>query len=207
MCYNVNIQNPKTEKETNKMKKIISLIICAALCFTLVFGLTSCNKGKTLDEVKEAGELVIATSPDFPPFENLEGGEVVGIEVELMEMICKELGVELVLEQINFDAAGARALLVFCGEGLPQGRELCRRQEVLVQSMAVTGLCIPADALSEDGTVFIDENGTARARRVEVIGSEQGVMLVRPADEQAPLCAGDRVLVSARRIYDGKVLS
>ena len=104
MCYNVNIQNPKTEKETNKMKKIISLIICAALCFTLVFGLTSCNKGKTLDEVKEAGELVIATSPDFPPFENLEGGEVVGIEVEIMKLICAELGVDMKLEQIVFES-------------------------------------------------------------------------------------------------------
>ena len=29
---------------------------------------------------------------------------MVGIEVEIMELICKELGVELVIEQINFDA-------------------------------------------------------------------------------------------------------
>ena len=118
-----------------------------------------------------------------------------------------EFSLTLVLEQINFDAAGERALLIFGGEGLPQGIELCRRQSVLVYTRSVTGLCIPADALTEDGTVFIDEDGTARARRVEVIGTEQGAMLVRPADEQAPLCAGDRVLVSARRIYDGKVLS
>lgn len=86
------------------MKKILSLILCAALCFTLVFALTSCDKGKTLDEIKEAGELVIATSPDFPPFENLEGGEVVGIEVEIMKLVCAELGVKMKLEQIVFDS-------------------------------------------------------------------------------------------------------
>ena len=99
------------------MKKILSLILCAALCFTLVFGLTSCDKGKTLDEIKEAGELVIATSPDFPPFENLEGSEIVGIEVEILELICEELGVTLVLEDMDFDAvlAGVQAAKYDCG--------------------------------------------------------------------------------------------
>ena len=141
------------------------------------------------------------------PVEAADAARYAAGEAYTVQFLQEEFSLSLTLEQINFDAAGARALLVFCGEGLPQGRELCRRQEVLVHSRSVTGLCIPADALSEDGTVFIDENGTARARRVEVIGSEQGVMLVRPAKEQAPLCVGDRVLVSARRIYDGKVLS
>lgn len=84
------------------MKKIIALVLLATLA---LLAFTSCGtKGKTLAEVKEAGELVVATSPDFPPFENLEGTEVVGIEVELMKMVCEELGVELKLEQINFDA-------------------------------------------------------------------------------------------------------
>ena len=89
------------------MKKIISLILCVALCFTLGLALTSCGddaKGKTLQEVKDAGELVIATSPDFPPFENLVGTEVVGIEIEIMQEICEKLGVELKIEQIVFDS-------------------------------------------------------------------------------------------------------
>ena len=84
------------------MKKIIALtlaVVMMALC------LTACSpKGPSLADIKKAGKLVVATSPDFPPFENLESGEVVGIEVEIMELICAELGVELVLEQINFDA-------------------------------------------------------------------------------------------------------
>lgn len=84
------------------MKKLLALllsVIFVAVCFT------GCGaKGKTLAEVKEAGELVIATSPDFPPFENLEGGKIVGIEVEIMEIVCQKLGVTPVFEQINFDA-------------------------------------------------------------------------------------------------------
>ena len=90
MCYNVNIKFQIHEKETNKMKKILSLILCVALCFTLAISLTSCTKGKTLAEVQEAGKLVVATSPDFPPFETLaeDNETVIGIEVEILEKIC-----------------------------------------------------------------------------------------------------------------------
>ncbi len=84
------------------MKKVLALllsVIFVAVCFT------GCSaKGKTLAEVKEAGKLVIATSPDFPPFESLEGDEVVGIEVEIMKLICAELGVECEFAQMDFDS-------------------------------------------------------------------------------------------------------
>ena len=97
------------------MKKLISLILCMVL---LLCSLTSCGaKGKTLDEVKEAGKLTVATSPDFPPFESLEGGEVVGIEVEIMKLVCAELGVELELVEMDFDSVllGVQAAKYDCG--------------------------------------------------------------------------------------------
>ena len=84
------------------MKKLLALllsVVFVAVCFT-----GCAAKGKTLAEVKEAGKLVIATSPDFPPFESLEGDEVVGIEVEIMKLICKELGVECEFAQMDFDS-------------------------------------------------------------------------------------------------------
>ena len=84
------------------MKKIIALALCA-LMILCVF--TACGaQGKTLAEVKEAGKLVVATSPDFPPFESIEGGEVVGIEVDILNLICAELGVELEIVQMDFDS-------------------------------------------------------------------------------------------------------
>ena len=86
------------------MKKITSILMAALMLFSTL-ALTSCGaKGQTLDDIKAAGKLVVATSPDFPPFESLEGGEVVGIEVDIMELICKELGVELEIVQMDFDS-------------------------------------------------------------------------------------------------------
>jgi polar amino acid transport system substrate-binding protein len=97
------------------MKKII----CLVLTLVMMLGvLTSCSaKGKTLAEVKEAGKLVVATSPDFPPFESLEGGKVVGIEVDIMELICKDLGVELEIVQMDFDSVliGVQSAKYDCG--------------------------------------------------------------------------------------------
>ena len=97
------------------MKKIFALILALA---TLCCLITACGtKGKSLDEVKKEGKLVVATSPDFPPFESLEGKEVVGIEVDIMELICEKLGVELELVQMDFDSVlvGIQAAKYDCG--------------------------------------------------------------------------------------------
>ena len=97
------------------MKKIIALILCLA---TLMCLFTACGaKGKTLAEVKKAGKLTVATSPDFPPFESLEGNEVVGIEVDILNLIAKELGVELEIVQMDFEAVllGVQSAKYDCG--------------------------------------------------------------------------------------------
>lgn len=84
-------------------KKILALvlaIVMAAVCLTACGG----AKGATLKDVQKAGKLQVAISPDFPPFESLEGNEVVGIEVDILEKVCAELGVELEIVQMDFDS-------------------------------------------------------------------------------------------------------
>lgn len=106
------------------IKKITALLLAAILCFALV----ACNSDDkdttssaapdssaadsaseaasdtSLEDVKKSGKLSIATSPDFPPFESLEGDKVVGIEIDILEMIAKKLGVELEINQMDFDS-------------------------------------------------------------------------------------------------------
>ena len=85
------------------MKKIIALVLALVMVATC---LTACGgaKGATLKDVQKAGKLMVATSPDFPPFESLEGDAVVGIEPDIMKLICDKLGVEAEFVQMDFDS-------------------------------------------------------------------------------------------------------
>ena len=85
------------------MKKIIALVLALVMVAAC---LTACGgaKGATLKNVQKAGKLTIATSPDFPPFESLEGDAVVGIEPDIMKLICDKLGVEAEFVQMDFDS-------------------------------------------------------------------------------------------------------
>ena len=84
------------------MKKLIALILTTLLVLSCM---PACASAKTLADVQDAGKLTIATSPDFPPFENLaEDGSVVGIEIDILNLVCAELGVELDIQQMDFDS-------------------------------------------------------------------------------------------------------
>ena len=84
------------------MKKLLSII----LSLTLLLTLAACgSKGASLKKIQKAGKLVIATSPDFPPFESLDGsGQVTGIEIDILEEVCAQLGVTLEIQQMDFDS-------------------------------------------------------------------------------------------------------
>ncbi len=50
------------------------------------------------------GVLVMATNAEFPPYEYHDGGEIVGIDVEVAEAIAAKLGMTLEIEDIAFDS-------------------------------------------------------------------------------------------------------
>ena len=85
------------------MKKIIAIPLAAILALTC---LTACGSaGTTLASVQKSGKLTVATSPDFPPFESLgANGEVFGIEIDILNLICAQLGGELDIQQVDFDS-------------------------------------------------------------------------------------------------------
>lgn len=55
--------------------------------------------------VTESGKIVVATEPGWPPYEfEDEQGNIVGFEIELMEMIAEELDLEVEWSDMGFDA-------------------------------------------------------------------------------------------------------
>ena len=64
-----------------------------------------------LAKIKESGKIVMATSPDFAPFEfkDISSGkmEYVGCDIELGKYIAEKLGVELEIQAMDFAAVQA----------------------------------------------------------------------------------------------------
>lgn len=78
------------------MKKlaVILAILLLATAFTGCQGGTG-SSGKT---------LTMATEATFPPYEYMDGAEIVGIDVDIAREIANEMGATLVIENMNFDA-------------------------------------------------------------------------------------------------------
>ena len=51
-----------------------------------------------------SGVLTMATNAAFPPYEYIEGGAVVGIDAEIAGAIAEKLGLEVQIEDMEFDA-------------------------------------------------------------------------------------------------------
>lgn len=50
------------------------------------------------------GKLIMATNAEFPPYEFHDGGEIVGIDVEIAKAIGAKIGMEVEVEDIAFDS-------------------------------------------------------------------------------------------------------
>ena len=89
-----------------KMKKLLA----AVLALTMLLALAACGSGNSDADTNTASgsagktTVTVATSPDFPPFESLDGSEVVGIEVDILQAITEKLGMEMKLEQMDFES-------------------------------------------------------------------------------------------------------
>lgn len=66
----------------------------------------SAEKEETTAAEAEAagGVLVMSTNAEFPPYEYHDGGEIVGIDVEIAQAIAEKMGMELEIEDVAFDS-------------------------------------------------------------------------------------------------------
>ena len=62
-------------------------------------GVTSAAK----DVSRAAEQLVVATNAEFAPWEYKEGNQYFGIDMEIAQLLATELGLELVIDDMDFD--------------------------------------------------------------------------------------------------------
>lgn len=85
------------------MKKILSLLLIMTLSVTM---LCACGKKEegTAGDTEAKEKLVMATNAEFPPYEYMEGDEIVGIDVEIARAIANKLDMELEVSDMAFDS-------------------------------------------------------------------------------------------------------
>ena len=77
------------------MKKILAIVLAALmLATTLCF--VSCGKDEET--------LTVYTEAGFAPYEFFYEGEIVGVDIKIMEAVAAKLGKKLVVEDVNFDS-------------------------------------------------------------------------------------------------------
>ncbi len=82
------------------MKKMLAFVLALTMIMTCSLALAD-----RLDDILAAGKLVVATSPDWPPYEYIDDeGEVTGTDVLMVQWMAEQLGVELEIQQMAFDA-------------------------------------------------------------------------------------------------------
>lgn len=172
-----------------KMKKMAAVVACGALVAAL--GLFGCSSGTTetpsqsndtsADDSASGyslindGTLTVATSPDFPPFENLEGDEYVGFDIDLAKAIGEQMGLDVEFTTIQFDGivpaiqAGGQADVGISGITVDPERaqsvDFTDPYYIADQSVAVMkGGDITADnaadALNAEGMIIAVQSGT-----------------------------------------------
>ena len=76
------------------MKKLFLLL----LVIVSVFFINGCGK-----ENNEKNVLVVGTNPEFAPFEYMEGDEIKGFDIDLVNEIGKKIGKKVEMKSMNFD--------------------------------------------------------------------------------------------------------
>ncbi|MCK5780275.1 MAG: basic amino acid ABC transporter substrate-binding protein [Psychrilyobacter sp.] len=83
------------------MKKIITVLAIVILGSLMV----GCGGSKDEEKVVEEQitKIRVATNPMFAPFEFMKDGEIVGFDIDLIDVISRKIGLELEIEVIYFE--------------------------------------------------------------------------------------------------------
>ena len=122
------------------------------------------------------GKLTVGTSPDFPPFENLENDQYVGLDIDLAQALADKLGLELEMKTLQFDAivpavaAGGQVDLGISGITIDPAREeqVDFSDSYYIDDLSVVAMKANADitadtfadALNQAGVTIAVQSGT-----------------------------------------------
>ena len=82
-------------------KRILSIALVAVMAATM---LCACGKKEAAGMTVNKGVLTMATNAYFPPYEYYQGEDIVGIDADIAKAVADKLGLELKIEDMEFDS-------------------------------------------------------------------------------------------------------
>ncbi len=76
------------------MKKMVTWVLVFAMLAAMALTFTSCG----------GDEIIVQTNAFFAPFEYYQGEEIVGVDVEIMNMVAEKLGKKVTFKNVEFSA-------------------------------------------------------------------------------------------------------
>lgn len=183
-------------------KKILALLVCVAMTAVLAVG---CGSSKSaLDTIKEKGTLVWGTNAAFPPFESKDGnGNVVGVDAEIAKAVADELGVELVVEDMEFDslpAALKSGKIDIIGAGYTENDE--RLQEMDFSSKYFTAKQV---VVVKKGSKAITDKDSLAGKKIGVQTGTTGDTQCASKIEGAEVSRYDSMQLACEDVKNGKL--
>ncbi len=194
------------------MKKMLALVLALAMIMTCSLALAD-----RLDDIIANGKLVVATSPDWPPYEYIDDeGNVTGTDVLMVKWMAEQLGVEPEIQQMSFDACLAAVgqkdvdLVV---AGLTYDEARLNRMELtgIYWNEGDQGLLVKkgegakyATAADFDGKVVAAQNGTNQQIMVEEQLTGATLELITKIPDGVNMVKAGRVdaLAVPKTVYD-----
>jgi polar amino acid transport system substrate-binding protein len=87
----------------SRLPRLLALAAVASLALSACSSTSS--GGGEVDGVKliKSGTLTLCTNPPYPPFEEKDGDKVVGLDIDVVAEVAKDLGVPLTVVETGFD--------------------------------------------------------------------------------------------------------
>ena len=93
------------------MKKYLKKILMIATATIVTVAFVGCGNSKNDSQSENNGNkedldntIIVATNAEFPPYEYIDGQEIVGIDIEIMKAIGDKIGMKVEVEDMAFDS-------------------------------------------------------------------------------------------------------
>lgn len=157
------------------MKKVLSLVLAALMIAAMLASFASCSGSEKT--------LYVYTNAGFAPFEYVdEAGKVVGVDIDVMNAIGKELGYKVVVNDIEFDNILTEVQNNKFAVGAAGMSQKASRDEVALASKvyatSVQYIIAPVGTFADGAVVTVDQI-LALEKKVGVQKGTTGMYLIQ----------------------------